>query len=90
MWCCLQPGWPVMASGRGCRVCLDPVSLVPLLMALPLDQPLLLLLLPRAAPFLHFYALTDKWILAQKLGIPKIQFTDHMKLKKKEDQSVDT
>jgi hypothetical protein len=28
--------------------------------------------------------------LAQKLGIPKIQFTDHMKLKKKEDQSVDT
>jgi hypothetical protein len=36
-----------------------------------------------------WYALTDKWILAQKLGIPKIQFTDHMKLKK-EDQSVDT
>ena len=35
-------------------------------------------------------AVTDKWILAQKLGIPKIQFTDHMKLKKKEDQSVDT
>jgi hypothetical protein len=34
------------------------------------------------------YVLTDKWILAQKLGIPKIQFTDHMKLKKKEDQSV--
>jgi hypothetical protein len=34
------------------------------------------------------YALTDKWILAQKLGIPKIKFTDHMKLKKKEDQSV--
>jgi hypothetical protein len=29
-------------------------------------------------------------MLAQKLGIPKIQFTDHMKLKKKEDQSVDT
>jgi hypothetical protein len=28
--------------------------------------------------------------LAQKLRIPKIQFTDHMKLKKKEDQSVDT
>jgi hypothetical protein len=24
-----------------------------------------------------------------KLQIPKIQFTDHMKLKKKEDQSVD-
>ena len=36
------------------------------------------------------YALTDKWILAQKLGIPMIQFTDHMKLKKKEDQCVDT
>ena len=35
-----------MASGRGHRICLDPVSLVPLLMALPLDQPLLLLLLP--------------------------------------------
>ena len=26
---------------------------------------------------------------SQKLGIPKIQFTDHMKLKKKEDQRVD-
>jgi hypothetical protein len=37
-----------------------------------------------------WYALTDKWILAQKLGIPKIQFTNHMKLKKKEDQSIDT
>jgi hypothetical protein len=36
-----------------------------------------------------WYVLTDKWILAQKLGIPEIQFTDHMKLKKKEDQSVD-
>jgi hypothetical protein len=34
--------------------------------------------------------LTDKWILAQKLGIPKIQFTDHMKLKKKEAQSIGT
>ena len=34
--------------------------------------------------------LTDKWILAQKLGIPKIQFTDHMKLKKKEDHSMGT
>jgi hypothetical protein len=29
-------------------------------------------------------------MLAQKLRIPKIQFTKHMKLKKKEDQSVDT
>ena len=37
-----------------------------------------------------WYALTDKWILAQKFRIPKIQFTDHMKLKKKEDHSVDT
>jgi hypothetical protein len=33
------------------------------------------------------YALTDKWILAQKLRIPKIQFTDHMKIEK-EDQRV--
>ena len=32
----------------------------------------------------------DKWILAQKLRIPKIQFAKHMKLKKKEDKSVDT
>ena len=30
------------------------------------------------------------WLLSQKFGIPKMQFTDHMKLKKKEDQSVDT
>ena len=37
-----------------------------------------------------WYALTDKWILAQKFGIPKIQFTNHMKLKKKEDHSMDT
>jgi hypothetical protein len=34
--------------------------------------------------------LTDKWILAQKLRIPKIQFAKHMKLKKNEDQSMDT
>jgi len=34
-----------------------------------------------------WYALTDKWILAQKLRIHKIQLTD-MKLKKKEDQNV--
>ena len=34
--------------------------------------------------------LTNKWILAQKLRIPKIQFAKYMKLKKKEDQSVDT
>jgi hypothetical protein len=37
-----------------------------------------------------WYALIDKWILAQKLRIPKIQFAKHMKLKKKEDQSVGT
>jgi hypothetical protein len=37
-----------------------------------------------------WYALTDKWISAQKLRIPEIQFTNHMKFKKKEDQSVDT
>jgi hypothetical protein len=36
-----------------------------------------------------WYALTYKWVLAQKFGIPKIQFRDHMKLKKKEDQNVD-
>ena len=38
-----------------------------------------------------WYALTDKWILAQKLQITRIQFTDHMirrKTNKKEDQSV--
>jgi hypothetical protein len=29
-------------------------------------------------------------MLAQKLRISKIQFTNHMKLKKKEDQSADT
>ena len=33
--------------------------------------------------------LTDRWILDQKLRILKIQLTDHMKLKKKEDQSMD-
>jgi len=33
--------------------------------------------------------ITNKWILAQKFGIPKIQFTDHMKPKKKEVQNVD-
>jgi hypothetical protein len=36
-----------------------------------------------------WYAFTDKWVLAQKFGIPKILFTDHMKLKKKKDQSLD-
>jgi hypothetical protein len=33
------------------------------------------------------YALSDKWILAQTFRTPKIQFTDHMK-PKKEDQNV--
>ena len=36
------------------------------------------------------HTLTDKLILSQELRIPKIQFTDQMKLKKKEEQSVDT
>jgi hypothetical protein len=35
------------------------------------------------------FVLTDKWILAQKFRIPKIQFTQHIKPKKKEDQNVD-
>jgi hypothetical protein len=35
------------------------------------------------------FALIDKLILAQKLRISKMQFTDHMKHKKKEEQSVD-
>jgi hypothetical protein len=41
-------------------------------------------------PYHKRYALIYKGILAQNLRIPKIQFIDHMKLKKKEDQSVDT
>jgi hypothetical protein len=32
-----------------------------------------------------WYALTDKWILAKKLRISRTQFTDHVKLKNKED-----
>ena len=38
------------------------------------------------------YVLTDKLILAQKLNVPeyKIQFVKHMKLKKNEEQIVDT
>ena len=35
------------------------------------------------------YALIDKWILSQKLRIPKIQFAKHKKIKK-EDQRMDT
>ena len=37
-----------------------------------------------------WYAPSDKWVLAQKLGIPKIQFTDQIKLKRKEEQIMDT
>jgi hypothetical protein len=37
-----------------------------------------------------WYALTYRLILAQKLRILKIQFIDHMKLNKKENQSVGT
>jgi hypothetical protein len=36
------------------------------------------------------YVLTDKWTLPKKIGIPKIQFANHMKLKNKEEQSVHT
>jgi hypothetical protein len=36
-----------------------------------------------------FTLCSSKWILAQKLRIPKIQLAKHMKLKKKEEQSVD-
>jgi hypothetical protein len=36
------------------------------------------------------YSLISKWTLAQKLRIPKIQFTDYMKLKKKKYQSLST
>jgi len=35
-----------------------------------------------------WYVLTNKWILAQRLGITNKKFTDHMKPKKKEDQNV--
>jgi hypothetical protein len=36
-----------------------------------------------------WYALTDKWILAQKPRIPKIKLPKHKKIKK-EDQPIDT
>ena len=36
------------------------------------------------------YALADKWILAQKHRTPMIQFAKHKKIKKREDQWVDT
>jgi hypothetical protein len=35
------------------------------------------------------YVQSDKWTLAPKFRIFKIQFTDHMKPKKKEHQNVD-
>jgi hypothetical protein len=35
------------------------------------------------------YSLIDKWILAQKLKVSKIQSTNYMENKKKEYQSVD-
>jgi hypothetical protein len=35
-----------------------------------------------------WYAHTDKWLVAPKLGILKIQFTDHMKFKKKEEKNM--
>jgi hypothetical protein len=37
---------------------------------------------------ISFLGFLSSGLLAQKLRIPKTQFTDHMKLKKKEDQSV--
>ena len=37
-----------------------------------------------------WYALTDKWISAQNPRIAKIQFAQHKKIKKKEDQHVDS
>ena len=37
-----------------------------------------------------WYALTNKWLLTQKPRIPKIQFANHKKIMKKEDQHVDT
>ena len=38
----------------------------------------------------HGIALTEKQLLAQKLRVSKIQFSKHMKLKKKEGQRMDT
>jgi hypothetical protein len=36
-----------------------------------------------------WYVLTDNWVLGKQLRIPMIKLTDHIELKKKEDQSVD-
>jgi hypothetical protein len=35
-----------------------------------------------------WYVLTDKWILPQKLRIPMLQLTDHMKHNKKKSQKM--
>jgi hypothetical protein len=43
---------------------------------------------PSSATYAIRYALTDKWILAQKHKIPKIQFANHKKIKKREDQRI--
>lgn len=37
----------------------------------------------------HDIYLTDNWTLAHKLKMPRIQLTNHMKIKNKEDQNVD-
>jgi hypothetical protein len=37
-----------------------------------------------------WYAITYKWLLAQKFWIAKIQFRDHRKFKKKKKQGLDT
>ena len=36
------------------------------------------------------YVLTDKKVLGREYGIPIIQLMDHMKLKRMEDQSMDS
>ena len=36
-----------------------------------------------------WYVLTDKWILGKEHVIPMTQLTDHMKLKRKKEESVD-
>ena len=38
---------------------------------------------------LTLYVLTDKWILTQKLRIPKTQFAKHKKIKKNKNQRED-
>jgi hypothetical protein len=36
-----------------------------------------------------WYVITDKWILVQKLIMPRMQCTEHVELRSKEDQGVD-